>query len=229
MVVTRESGTALRVKADRLTVKSNAVYALDQVVSSAASGLNGLDSGTVVANTFYYLYALYNKTTAQKGALLSASATPLVPSGFESRVIGGWRTDGAAQFLTGNLQDDTFVYGRPIFLGRFTAGENVAFSVAPFAPSNLKSVLLVAQGDDDKAAVLRLHHTTMAVAAFDQVVSQVTWTMPAPATPTIVKPTAQFILLTGGRTDDTFYYTVPAGVSGVDIFVAGWTLAWRDP
>ena len=228
IVVSRESGTALRVRGDRLTVKSDAVYALDQMVSSAASGLNGLDTGVITANTFYNLFVLYNVTTAQKGTLLSASLTPLVPAGFQARMIGGWRTDGTAQFVAGGQLDDTFVYGRPILLGTFTAGENVAFSVAPFVPDELKDLNLVLQADMALDTHIRLHHTTMAVAGLDQVVSQVTWTG-GPDTGGTAKPTAACTLRAGGRSAFTFYYSIPLGVSAVDVYVAGWTIAWRDP
>lgn len=61
---------------------------------AAGTGLGGLDTGTIAANTFYYLFAIYNPTTEASDVLFSLSETsPTLPSGYtKKRLIGGFRT-----------------------------------------------------------------------------------------------------------------------------------------
>jgi hypothetical protein len=52
----------------------------------ATTGLNGLDTGSLVANTWYYIWAILNPTTLATGFLASTSSTvPTMPSGFTVR------------------------------------------------------------------------------------------------------------------------------------------------
>jgi hypothetical protein len=62
----------------------------------ATVGANGLDSGTLQANTWYGLYVIHNPTT-NTTALLASLGGPTLPSGYTyySR-MGSFRTDGTA-------------------------------------------------------------------------------------------------------------------------------------
>lgn len=56
------------------------------VVNFATTGLNGLDTGTIASNTWYYIHAILNPTTGATGYLASTSSTsPTMPSGFTIR------------------------------------------------------------------------------------------------------------------------------------------------
>ena len=58
-------------------------------IDSAASGANGLDTGTVASNTWYAIWVIWNGTTA--AGLLSLSGTaPTLPSGYTHRARVGW-------------------------------------------------------------------------------------------------------------------------------------------
>lgn len=64
------------------------------------SGANGLDSGSVGANTWYSGWVIYNALTATAAALLSAStAAPTMPSGYTHKARVTWAcTDGSNHF-----------------------------------------------------------------------------------------------------------------------------------
>ena len=64
-------------------------------INSAGSGANGLDTGTLAANTWYSVWVIYNGTTA--AGLVSLSATsPTMPSSYTHKARVGWiRTDSS--------------------------------------------------------------------------------------------------------------------------------------
>lgn len=70
-----------------------------QIDAPWAEGTNagGLDTGTVAADTFYYLFAIYNPTTQTSDALFSASKTsPTLPSGYtKKKYVGCVLTNGS--------------------------------------------------------------------------------------------------------------------------------------
>jgi len=90
--------------------------------STATTGANALDTGTVATSTWYALYAIYNSGTATAASLLSASFTaPTLPSGYTySALIGAVITDGS-----GNLMR-TLQKGRR---GKYVIGSNPANTV----------------------------------------------------------------------------------------------------
>ena len=56
--------------------------------STNTSGVNGLDTGSLAANTWYYLFLIYNPTTSTVASLYSLSATaPTLPTGYTAFVI----------------------------------------------------------------------------------------------------------------------------------------------
>lgn len=70
------------------------VRAVSLTLNTAGSGENGLDTGTLAASTWYYLWVINNGTTTS--ALLSLSSTaPTMPVGYTFRArVGAIRTDG---------------------------------------------------------------------------------------------------------------------------------------
>jgi hypothetical protein len=88
---------ACRDSTDSFTIKvTNEI-----TVSLTESGKNGLDTGSEVSNTWYYVWAIYNSTTKEVAGLLSTSSTsPLMPSGFTlKRRIGSLYNNAFGNFL----------------------------------------------------------------------------------------------------------------------------------
>jgi hypothetical protein len=89
-----------------IVLPQNALLAvgLGASINTRFVGLNGLDTGVLAPNTFYYVYVIGDSTGFQpSGALLSLSATqPTVPGGYPVggydmyRRIGTVRTDATA-------------------------------------------------------------------------------------------------------------------------------------
>jgi hypothetical protein len=83
---------------------SAASYALDAVNVTAditASGANGLDTGAEAANTWYFIWVIYNSSTNTIASLLSTSASaPTMPSGYGYKArVGAVRNDASSNFL----------------------------------------------------------------------------------------------------------------------------------
>ena len=68
-------------------------------INSGTSGANGLDTGSLAASTWYYLYLIYNGTTVA-GLMSASSSAPTLPSGYTySSLIGVALTDGSKNFV----------------------------------------------------------------------------------------------------------------------------------
>jgi hypothetical protein len=78
-----------------------AIKRAPSISARCGSGVNGLDTGSVAANTWYAVFAIYNPTTKTTAALLSTSTTsPTLPSGYTYLTRVGWmRTSASSQFL----------------------------------------------------------------------------------------------------------------------------------
>lgn len=75
------------------------VLAQSLTLDAATTGANGLDTGTLAANSWYYIYLINNGTTT--ASLLSlSSSSPTMPGGYTFKYrVGAQRTNGSAQFL----------------------------------------------------------------------------------------------------------------------------------
>jgi hypothetical protein len=75
------------------------VTTVSLTIDASTTGANGLDTGSLANNTWYYSYIISNGTTT--AGLLSTSATaPTMPSGYVYKYrIGAIRTLGAATFV----------------------------------------------------------------------------------------------------------------------------------
>ena len=83
-------------------------------VNITTAGANGLDTGAEAANTWYYLYVIYNGTTV--AGLISASATaPTMPSGYTYKgLVGAVRNDGSSNFINFRQTNKIAVLNVPI-------------------------------------------------------------------------------------------------------------------
>lgn len=127
----------------------------NQTVNLTTSGTGGLDTGTVGASTWYYVFATWNGSSA--GILASLSATaPTLPGGVTSAArIGAIRTDGSGK-VTAFIQ-----YGRQtqwINTGAglpqmasgsagSTSGSYVAVATGAFVPPTAGRIALAVHGD----------------------------------------------------------------------------------
>jgi hypothetical protein len=98
------STTTLTMQSGQARDSNNAIdIVLDDAVTinSAVNGINGLDTGDLANSTWYYVFLIGSSLNyKQPAALISASATPLMPAGYDSyRRIGFALTDGSAHFL----------------------------------------------------------------------------------------------------------------------------------
>lgn len=73
--------------------------AVNLVPDLTVSGLNGLDTGTGAANSWYYVWVISNGSTT--GSLFSlSSSSPTMPGGYTFRkLVGAVRTDGTSNLL----------------------------------------------------------------------------------------------------------------------------------
>ena len=88
--IAMENGSGVMAKASGVNLTLN----------SATSGANGLDTGSLAANTWYFIYVIYNGSAVS--CLMSASSTaPTLPSGytFKTGAIGAVYSDGSNNFV----------------------------------------------------------------------------------------------------------------------------------
>jgi hypothetical protein len=132
-------------------------------INANASGANGLDTGSFAINSWYYVWVIYNGTTATVAGLISLSSTaPTMPAGFTYKARVGAARAGAgpawvnwiqkgrrAQYMVGtfggnalaalpniaNLNAGTFSPVAPVW---------VAVSVVNFVPTTASEISIVA-------------------------------------------------------------------------------------
>ena len=98
-VTTPADNQSVAITADKVLVTdTNDLSALLSTVSVTVdldtSGANGLDTGSLAANTGYFLYVIYNGATTAGLASTSATA-PVMPSGYTYKALVGWCTTDA--------------------------------------------------------------------------------------------------------------------------------------
>ncbi len=143
-VVNDETATVQAGRARNSTNENDIILSAVATVDNTENGLNGLDTGTVAADTLYSLYLIGDSTqNNDAGLVLSLSATqPLLPVGYDMfRKIGYLRTDSTSDFLlgyfSGSANERIFMYDAPIATA-VTAGASTtdaAVSLATFVPA----------------------------------------------------------------------------------------------
>ena len=105
------------------------------VINFAVNGANGLDTGSIAASTFYYVFAIAdssNKLVPAAIASLSSSA-PTLPFGYDSiRLIGSCLTDGSSHLLafyaSGNGVNLYIQWDAPIAVTVTSSGTSSSYS-----------------------------------------------------------------------------------------------------
>jgi hypothetical protein len=129
--------------------------------TTATTGANALDAGTVAINTWYALYAIFNATTVTQASLLSTSFTsPTLPSGYTyfSR-IGAFVTDGSSNLKRINQRGPRAQYiigsnpAQTVTVANATAGTYsttsptlVAVSFASVIPPTAREIHVMGNG-----------------------------------------------------------------------------------
>lgn len=105
------------------------------VINFAVNGLNGLDTGSIAASTFYYILAIADSSGKNvSGAIASLSATaPTLPFGYDSiRLIGAVKTDGSSHLLafyaSGSGSSKYFQWDAPIAVTVTSSGTSASYS-----------------------------------------------------------------------------------------------------
>lgn len=105
------------------------------VVNFAVNGANGLDTGTIAASTFYYVFAIADSSGKHTpAAIASTSATaPTLPLGYDSiRCIGACKTDGSSHLLafyaSGSGSSRYFQWDAPIAVTVTASGTSASYS-----------------------------------------------------------------------------------------------------
>lgn len=105
------------------------------VINFSVNGANGLDSGSIAASTFYYIYAIADSSNKlQPAAMASTSASaPVLPFGYDSiRLIGVCKTDGSSHILafyaTGSGGGKYFQWDAPIAVTVTSSGTSATYS-----------------------------------------------------------------------------------------------------
>lgn len=131
-------------------------------INAAINGANGLDTGSLAASTFYYVYVIGDSSSKNPtAAMMSLSATaPVMPFGYDSmRLIGAVKTDGSSHLLlfyeTGNGSSRFFQWDAPIAVTVTDSGTSATYSAMNLATgvpaSNYGSAQLYAVWDPNAA------------------------------------------------------------------------------
>jgi len=141
-------------------------------INAANNGLNGLDTGSLAASTVYKVFVVADPVTQQaSGAMISASATPLLPYGYSAYALVGYvTTDASVHFLAGYWSDNdsarrVFTYDAPIIAlsaGTQTSYTGVALTsfVPPVANTSVYMYMLFAANAAADTAKLQGYNST---------------------------------------------------------------------
>lgn len=135
LIVTNDAGTP----GTKMDITADAVMLLDTsnnsylarsvslVINIAASGANGLDTGSPANSTWYYLWVIYNSSTNTVAGLISTNNTsPTMPSGYAFKALVGAIYRNSGTNFSWSYQEDRTVWLAEtlLFTGRVAAAAN---------------------------------------------------------------------------------------------------------
>jgi len=108
----------------------------DVTIDITNSGANGLDTGSEAANTWYYIYLIWNPATETAAGLLSASPTnPVLPSGYtKKRLVGAARNDGSSNFRYFRQSGDKAQFSAVILLHGVATTSWTSVTISNYVP-----------------------------------------------------------------------------------------------
>lgn len=105
------------------------------VINFSVNGANGLDSGSIAASTFYYIFVIGDSSEKNVTAALAStsSSAPTLPFGYDSiRLIGCCKTDGSSHILayyaSGSGSGKYFQWDAPIAVTVTSSGTSATYS-----------------------------------------------------------------------------------------------------
>lgn len=105
------------------------------VLNFAVNGINGLDTGSLGASLFYYIFVIADSANKHvTGVIASLSSTaPVLPFGYDSiRLIGAVKSDGSSHILAfyeaGNGNTRFFEWDAPIAVTVTASGTSATYS-----------------------------------------------------------------------------------------------------
>lgn len=132
------------------------IMSFSQVLNTATSGLGGLDTGSFASSTWYYVFAIFNKTTATSGIIFSLSATsPTLPSGYNHFMrIGSFYSDTSSKIRGFQQYGDLIAYkvgsnltSLPVInsgaTGNVSTGTYTSISISSVAPPTAASLIVL--------------------------------------------------------------------------------------
>jgi len=158
LVISVTSSTALSVAADLAALTNSFGASIVEVVSSsistATTGLNGLDSGTVAASTWYAVWVVSNGTIT--GAVLSLSGTApnaAITSTYPYIARVGWVRTNSSGYLVATIQKGRraqYIVGGPNLsalptMASGTATAGTAIAVGAFVPTTATFISVIVQ------------------------------------------------------------------------------------
>lgn len=140
LAVATISTVQVNVTADILSVQgvvfpNGSIGAISLTPNISVSGLNGLDTGAVSANTWYAVHAIAKADGSGLAGLFSLSPTaPLLPAGYTKfRRVGWVRANGSSNIIPYRQAGDYFYYTQAAVIS-YTGASGSAFSFAAGLP-----------------------------------------------------------------------------------------------
>jgi len=197
------------------------------VADITVAGAGGLDAGAEAASTWYYVYLIYDDTTPQYAALLSASPTaPTLPAGYQwARRVGSVYNNAAGDFRAfvqmGDDRRRTVMYDEDVSLVPALVGGTTAapawglVNLSGFVPATSLHVLLGVNNQTlNPAAYVNVRPTTLPSSAG-------IWAVPPQPTNQLgLQKSHNFPLL--GAVAVEYQYVGAPGASGFSIVVGGY-------
>ena len=152
---TTTPNTKVDLTADVLSVQGATLSNVSTTIDIGVTGVNGLDTGSASAGTWYYIYAIYNLATLTFAGLFSLNqTTPTLPSGYTLyRRVGAVRRNASNVFLNFEQRNQLVVYGtsesadyRLLSLGVQTAFTTVTLAAAVPPTTTIATVNAVLNG-----------------------------------------------------------------------------------
>ena len=113
-------------------------------MDAGTTGVNGLDTGSLAANTWYYLFIIFDRANGMSASFASTSTAPTLPSGYTySALIGAVYTNASAHFQAfTQLGKRVWIVAQAALTNTAPTGNNTyqALSLASIVPPSAATV-----------------------------------------------------------------------------------------
>lgn len=224
--LSRVTGTVLSVTSGSASIQNGssiyeATLTTFKSINLQTNGVNGLDTGVLVANRWYSVYLIANTSTNTVATIVSFGA-PLLPPGFNiTRRIGSVYSNASAQiepfFQTGSGPDKTYIWSDPLTSHVFlTNGTATSFGTAGFTTSSFAGATPFASQISVKATFTTANPTGGSFSIYSSPSGAETATFGVTSATTLsFAPIQTVITITG-----TVGYSVASGT--VTLSIIGW-------